>query len=325
MAPEPINSTLYARQRIFDRTLVPVGEELLYRERPYPNRAPARFDPDRATSRVLVNAFMHNPHPAFSATYSAFVNFSAATLARDLPFPPDRLVVEVLESVRVNDAVRRRLDRLKRHGFRIALDDYTRHDAEHPLLDHADIVKLEYPAFRPADIRAVIARLKKRKPELQVLVEKIETPYDLECARAAGGDLLQGYRLHRPEPVFAPMIETAPSELRALRAVLANIDPSRQVDQLAGQLARCPVMADHLTRLAAHRRPDRAGHRMDARQIIDIVEPAAFESLLDFIEAARPPRRARRRRTRRLHSPLDLRLRSALLGTARNLLGFDAS
>ncbi|AWN16047.1 EAL and HDOD domain-containing protein [Salinisphaera sp. LB1] len=279
-----LDSTLYARQLIFDRELDPVGEELLYRERPAPNRAPSHFDPDRATSRVLVNAFMCDPRPTFSTAQPAFVNFSATTLARELPFPTDRLVVEVLESVKPDPTVRRRLERLKQQGFRIALDDYVRHDAGHPLLDHADIVKLEYPAFKAVDIRPVVARLRERNPTLIVLVEKLETRRDLERARAAGSDLFQGYILHRPELVYAPKAQVTPADLRRLRAAIAAGDHAR----LAAQLDHHPALACYLGRLVAHHRHAPARRPIDARQIVEIIQPAGLEAMLDIIEAARP-------------------------------------
>ncbi|RJS95146.1 EAL and HDOD domain-containing protein [Salinisphaera sp. Q1T1-3] len=281
------DSLLYARQRIFDRDLQPGGEELLYREWTFPNRAPDQFDPERATSRVLVNAFLRDPAPTFGASCPAFVNFTALTLARDLPFPPDRLVVEVLESVHVDSTVIEQVQRLKAQGFRIGLDDYTRPDADHPLIEQADIIKLECPAFTPAGLRHVIACLRRRRPDIQILVEKIETATELRHALDAGCDLLQGYRLHKPEPVVAACEgDVTQADIDAVRTAIRD-DAHRRLRRL---LRHRPSLAAHFARLAWHRDDSQPAYRPRCRRTLEMLGTTVLSQLLDFLEAAQPAR-----------------------------------
>lgn len=276
--------TLYARQLLFDRHQTPVGEELLYREQPVPNRAPPAFDPCRATSQVLVNAFTRNPQAAFSAAHPAFVNFSADMLAQGLPFRPEQLTIEVLESVQASPQVTEQIQRLKADGHRIALDDYCRLDAEHPLLPEADIVKLEYPSIGTAQLAPLVARLKQRRPRLTVLAEKIETQDELEHCLDAGCDILQGYYLHEPAPVITTVAPIAPSAIAALRSQLRR--GPRRHHKLARLLQRSAGLADGVHRLVRHWRPDLGAEALSGEQAVQLLSPACLTELAELLEPA---------------------------------------
>ncbi|WP_423821806.1 EAL domain-containing protein [Salinisphaera sp. SPP-AMP-43] len=290
---DPIREqTLYARQLLFDRHQTPVGEELLYREQPVPNRAPPAFDPCRATSQVLVNAFTRNPQAAFSAAHPAFVNFSADMLAQGLPFRPEQLTIEVLESVQASPRVIEQIQRLKADGHRIALDDYCRLDAEHPLLPEADIVKLEYPSIGTAQLAPLVARLKQRRPRLTVLAEKIETQDELEHCLEAGCDVLQGYYLHEPEPVITTVAPIAPSAVAALRSQLRR--GPRRHHKLARLLQHSSGLAESVHRLARHWRPDLASQPLGTEQAAQLVSSAQLSELTELLAATQAPLSARR-------------------------------
>lgn len=213
---------LYARQPIYDRKRAVRGYELLFRETAQPNRVPLPFDGDAATSQVLVNAFSDSRFETICPHHPAFVNFTTQTLDVQLPFAPQKLVVEVLESVVPTPRVVNAIRRLKRAGYRIALDDYAQADADHPLLAHADIVKLEYPRFCERTLVPTVRLLKQRFPRLIVLAEKIETRQDMDRCLAAGCDLFQGYFLCRPEPVYGPALPIARDSVVRLVDVMSR-------------------------------------------------------------------------------------------------------
>jgi len=110
---------LLARQPIFDTNVEVVAYELLFRE----------FDPDfanvidgdRATSAVLVNALTNLDFSQILGSCKAFINFTANMLEVDIPFDPERCVIEVLEDVVVTPELIARLKVLKARGHPIAL------------------------------------------------------------------------------------------------------------------------------------------------------------------------------------------------------------
>ena len=85
---------------------------------------------------------------ALAGNSRAFVNFTRSALVNDYArvLPPERLVVEVLEDVEVDDEVRAACKRLKNDGYMIALDDFDPKGPTGALLDLADIVKVDFMA-----------------------------------------------------------------------------------------------------------------------------------------------------------------------------------
>src|SRR5205085_478654 len=110
--------------------------------------------------------------------------------------PQQRTVIELLESVRPDMEVFLACARLKAAGYQLALDDYTFSPEMAPLLDLADLVKVDFRASKCACDAAVLAELRRHK--VQLLAEKVETLEEHRAARAAGYDLCQGYYYYRP-------------------------------------------------------------------------------------------------------------------------------
>ncbi|WP_106476136.1 EAL and HDOD domain-containing protein [Phytohalomonas tamaricis] len=242
------HTVLYARQPIYDRQRELAGFELLFRDRSGQNSVPAVFDGDLATSQVLVSAFTETDIEEVCEKKPVFVNFTANTLKGDIPFSPDTLVVEVLESVEPTAGVVASLVALRNEGYRIALDDYDLKDASHPLLPLADIVKLEYPAFTPDELIQVVTRLKLYNRKLLVLAEKIETYEDFKHCRVAGCDLFQGYFLARPQPVHGRQIPT--NRLIVLQLISVLNDPYCGARETTKIVRNDPFLSVRLLQLA---------------------------------------------------------------------------
>ena len=185
------------RQGIVDAAGGVHGYEFLYRAgRQHSLRvdmwpAPSQ---DRATLRVLQAVFTPTGVRAVAADAHVFVNFTRAFLVGDLPVPdaPDRLVVEVVESVRADAAVIAGVRRLRAQGYRIAIDDFVGLTSQVALLPYADYVKV--------DCRDLLAR----GPALvdlaastgaRLVAERVETREQLDLCRALGFRLFQGYYL----------------------------------------------------------------------------------------------------------------------------------
>lgn len=122
--------------------------------------------------------------------------------------PTSRVVIEIRESD-VDDDTRlaEAVGNYRSLGYRVAVDDFgaTHSSPERVLRLRPDIVKLDVALIAAAEqageaadsFNHLVARF--RNAGIQVAVEGIETAKQLEIARKSGADLLQGFRLARPE------------------------------------------------------------------------------------------------------------------------------
>ncbi|WP_456269336.1 HDOD domain-containing protein [Kushneria sp. AK178] len=239
---------LFARQPIYDRQLQLAGYELLFR--PYGGGpiVAADFDGDRATSQVLINAFTASDINEVCDNQPAYVNFTTDSLVRDIPFDSRALIIEILEDVRATPEVIEALTRLRDEGHVLALDDYTRTDADHPLLPFADIVKLDYPVYTGDALADTVRALKTHYPNLQLLAEKIETKEDYRIAMEAGCTLFQGYFLARPEPVYGRVMPV--NRLNIVKLLAELNAPEISMRDMADTVQRDPFLSVRLLRMA---------------------------------------------------------------------------
>lgn len=239
-------SVLFARQPIFDTSLEITAFELLFRPSDG-GPLPSAFNGDQATSMVLLNAFTQSDLESVSHGKSLYVNFTEETIANELPFSPSHLIIEILEDMPLDATVRERLLTLKAQGFKLALDDYTLANGDHPFLHFIDIVKLEYPHYSRAGFQEVVSCLRRDFPEVTLLAEKLETRTDLEFCQALGCDLFQGFFLARPQLVHGKPMST--DRVAVLRLIATLNQPDASVGDITAAIASDPALGIRLLRL----------------------------------------------------------------------------
>ncbi len=218
------------RQPIFDAGLQVRAYELLYRSCPTCARA-AVEEPEQATAQVILNLFMEFGLEHLAGRHDAYVNLPRGFLVGDypLPFAPRQVVLEVLEDVPVDQALLEGLRRLRRQGFRLALDDFVLDRSHAPLVGLADVVKLDVQALSEPELRRQVQALGGRG--LTLLAEKIETPEQFRMAQALGFQLFQGFWFAQPHVLERRTL--APSRLTVLRLLARLHDPRAGVGELA--------------------------------------------------------------------------------------------
>ena len=228
-APEPTAPEIFiARQPIFDRQSEVSGYELLFR-----GSRENRFsgaDVDLASVMTLEQSAAAFGLDRLVGERTAWVNLTRDALLNDYYriLPAHRTVIELLESVEPDTAVIEACRRLKANGYFLALDDYAFAAAAAPLLDVADLVKVDFMKSELACDAGALARL--RGSGVRLLAEKVETLDEHRAALAAGYDLFQGYYYCRPE-----MIETRdlpPSKLAQLRFLAEVTRPDASFERL---------------------------------------------------------------------------------------------
>lgn len=217
-----------ARQPIFDRYRRVYGYELLFRsslENFFPD-----IDGDRASSSVINNSFLVMGIQSITGGTRAFVNVTDSLLIDGTAeiLPKDLTVVEILEGSRLDSEVIAACRRLHQAGYLLALDDFVYHNGHDPLLEIADILKIDYREIGPADRKAVVDRFAPRG--IRLLAEKVETNEEYREALALGYDYFQGYFFTRPEVVVGK--EVPGVKLNYLRMLQEIHRPNLNLNQL---------------------------------------------------------------------------------------------
>jgi EAL and modified HD-GYP domain-containing signal transduction protein len=132
----------------------------------------------------------------------AFLNCTRETLVHGLVrlLPLQSTIVEILENVPPDPEVMTACRRLKEAGYMIALDDYVTGDAREPLVDLADIIKVEMKLTTPAQRAELIKR--HSLLHCRMLAEKVETREEFVDVRQQGFVYFQGYFFRKPEVLF---------------------------------------------------------------------------------------------------------------------------
>lgn len=186
-----------ALQPICDADYRHVGDELLYRSHAGADSA-SIGDPLVATARASSMAIYEVGLDRLVGDRLLFMNVSREWLERPelLPLPPDKVVIEVLESVEASEQVIAALRIIKSRGFKIALDDYVIKKGSAALLSLADIVKVDLVAgYEPHHLTVY------RDHGCTLLAEKVENVEDFERAKAEGFSLFQGFFFARPHNI----------------------------------------------------------------------------------------------------------------------------
>src|SRR5262249_9713542 len=113
-----------ARQAIVDASKNVVAYELLYRRTEGASSAEPLTDGARATLEVIANAVLEIGLDRLSPDLPVHINYPRELLVDRVTPPvfPQRVVIEVLESVRADAETLAGISALRAHGHQIALD-----------------------------------------------------------------------------------------------------------------------------------------------------------------------------------------------------------
>lgn len=213
------------RQPILDAGQKTVAYELLFRNAA---TGPALISDDSmASANVIVSAFCDLGVQQVLGEHKGYININAETLFSSTVelLPPERVVLELLETVDPDDTVVERCRELKRKGFRIAIDDVTEWgERQERLLDWVDVLKVDVLNAGEEVIERVVAAARDRP--LLLLAEKVETRERVAQCRELGFHLFQGYYFARPEILVGRRSDPARMALlRLLSLVLSDTGP----------------------------------------------------------------------------------------------------
>jgi len=218
------------RQPILGREQQLLAYELLFRDGPIltANRAEI-VDPSQATATVIANAFTELSANEALGPYRGYINVDQEFLFNDLieALPPKAVVLEILETVEPTAEVIARCRQLRDKGFSLAIDDVIElTDAARPLLELAEIIKVDVLGLDAGKLTTLVQRLKPFGKKL--LAEKVESAEQVELCKRLGFELFQGYYFAKPAIIVGKKLN--PSQLALLRLlslVLQDADTSQ--------------------------------------------------------------------------------------------------
>jgi len=234
-----------ARQPIFDRRQQVVAYELLYRRCGEHNRAEIG-NPDEATSEVFLNSFMEIGLDRVTARRRAYINLTRTFLLNHhlLPFDADNITLEVLEDIEPDPALLDALRKLRAEGYEIALDDFLYRPELAPLVELADVVKLD---IRQLDEQGLIEHAQMlRGQNKRLLAEKVETHAEFANCMELGFELFQGYFFC--QPLILSGRRASPSRVATLQLLKKINDPEFKFEELAEIISTDATLAYKLLR-----------------------------------------------------------------------------
>jgi c-di-GMP-related signal transduction protein len=209
------------RQPILDREQNVIGFELLSRSGP--DNFCAQPDPVAATCEVIVNAVLAVGLGRLLGGKPAFINFDRELMLGDWTtlLPPEKVVIEILESVDPSPEILSACKRLREKGYALALDDCCNDDRTRSFAPVVDILKVDFQEISTTDQAEIVERY--RGSKLQFVAEKVETREEFDRASRLGYRYFQGYFFARPRV------------LRAARVPASNINSLRLIKQAQQQ------------------------------------------------------------------------------------------
>ena len=216
------------RQPIFDPDLKVIAYELLYR-RGQVSSADV-IDGDLATSEVLVNSILEIGLDKIVGRHKVFFNFTRRFLLEQqhIPFPSEQVVIEVLEDILPEPEIIEAARAYSQRGYNIALDDYVFTPGMEPLLEVADIIKIDLRGVDRKKLEANIPSLAARG--LVLLAEKVETYEEFQFCKDLGFSCFQGYFLSHPKVIQGRSLP--PNRLSVLRLIAALMQPDLEIADL---------------------------------------------------------------------------------------------
>jgi len=213
------------RQAILDQQKKVYAYEILFRSG-LKNAFDPNLDGNVATQSVMVNAMLDFGMNKLVSDKRAFINFTEQNLLNRAPklLPSENVVVEILETVQPTPEILQVVQELKEAGYKIALDDFVLMPGYEPLINMADIIKVDFRITTDPEERKKLREILPK--HVRLLAEKIETEEEFQQARDFGYVLFQGYFFCKPAVLHQKRLTSnALSKMRLLREInRQNVD-----------------------------------------------------------------------------------------------------
>lgn len=233
-----------ARQPILNKKMEVYGYELLYRSGM--RNSFDGTDSVQATSDVITASFLNIGIERLVGPGRAFINFDRDLLLTAVPesLPPGRVVIELLETIEVDEAVVSKCRKLKKNGFQIALDDFSFQHQFERLIPLADIIKIDFRQTDALEQKKLAAEFGRRG--IRVLAEKVESPEEYHSASTMDYAYFQGYFFAYPTTVHSSRV--SPNRGMHLRLLQETTQAELDFSRVEALLKTEPALTSQLLR-----------------------------------------------------------------------------
>lgn len=242
---------LLARQSIYDKRGFIHAYELLYRKSHEHQSNVDNTDElagVQATSSVISQLFTNFDIDLIIGNKLAFINFNYTDLVHKIPalLPRDRIIIEVLETTAVDQELISALMELNNEGYKIALDDFVWREELIPLINIADIIKLDVLNQNKEDIMKQMMQLKGFQGKF--LAEKIDNQEQFKCCVDLGFDYFQGFFLNKTDVFTGQAFTENKSQVLRVLAELNKDDIS--IEKLVNIIMEIPKLSYRILRIS---------------------------------------------------------------------------
>jgi EAL and modified HD-GYP domain-containing signal transduction protein len=208
-----------ARQPILNREQALIAYELLFRRA---STGVAEVTDDlSATASVIAHATELGMENVIGGSLG-FFNIDGIVLMSDFVkfLPPQKVILEILETVEVTPTVVERVAELAKAGYKFALDDVIDDNpGVRMLLPHISIIKIDIAGMSREVLSSLFQRFKGDGKTM--LAEKVETREEFDFCLSLGFHYFQGY--YFAKPVIMAGKKLAPSQLLIIQ-MMAQLD-----------------------------------------------------------------------------------------------------
>lgn len=193
--PDP-NQLFLGRQPILDVNQQIVGYELLFRSSDI-NCSDFSCQ-NLASASVIATALASFGLHEVLGDKAGYINVTEEVMLSETIelLPRGQIVLELLESMPLNETNHKRALDLKAQGFRLALDDHMYASTNSAFYQFVDIIKINLLETPNEMLREMVEKL--RHYPVKLLAECVETMETYEECRELGFELFQGYFFARP-------------------------------------------------------------------------------------------------------------------------------
>ncbi len=245
---DEVPRVIIGRQPIYDRAMNVYAYELLFRTATHNNSAEITSEnADLATSRVINHVFMELGAKRVIGEHIGFINLTRSFLLSDdpLPFTQEKIVLEVLEDIEIDQPLLDAIQKLVSQGYTLALDDFVYNEQLAPLVQMAKIIKVD---ILDVDAEVLTNHVKAlKKYPVRLLAEKIETKDQFILCKDLGFELFQGFYFCRPT-----IIEDKPfpeNHIKLFKIIERLQDPNVEFDEIEQLIVQEAALSYKLLRL----------------------------------------------------------------------------
>ena len=195
-----MSNSIVARQPILNRKKETVAYELLFRT----FNKEKEFDGSQATAEVITSSLDLIGLDNLTGGKHAFINFTAELIKSEIAdlLPQKKIGIEILEDIKIDQELISSSQRVKDSGHILLLDDFIYQKELIPLIEMADIIKIDFLQTTGQRRKKIMEHIKSNhNPDVKFLAEKIENYEEFKAAYQMGYDYFQGYFFTKPDTI----------------------------------------------------------------------------------------------------------------------------